>query len=585
MLNAYEDSIPDGSYVFKSYPGMARRRSSFYKMLATEDLKNGIPIFIVMDPENDPFDIDTNPTDYGACYITLYSDANFTYVLRVIDHFSEAAASEKDPSLLYDAIQDFEADPQSWDQQLAPMYKIPISDSFIVVSCTAGFVTMISNNSTTFADAARIRTVLASFVPVMTLTSDDFNQQMVSSTVGVGGALSQAVPAAARSSKQLDEDELLGNIPQTAFQVKRSLDAGSLRPLAVICRNDYDRLDEILCGVRSIKQENIVSMIQSLFSDEQLLTAALGPKLISKLLTFNFVAYQSGSTSSISTGDFPGLTIGCFQKNQVDPLSPSNIYVLKTIERPWQLEKCFQMLEGILNRLSYSDSNPDYSMWTLLFQPSRAQLTRDDFGSAAKEPGPKIATLLVHHFNKALVALSTAFEDSKKQKWVDQQWISFGRDLLKFDNADLIAKSASAQVPKAQFSNSVIWKKAIVADNNNKNDNPLVNNKFAEQDKKRKRDDDAKAEKLLADKKKLVKNPPRSEQICIHDFEHGNGFRTDACKNNKGIGGKCERLHIKPPVGGGKWDHTVLDKVLEGVKRFDSGPKKDALLANINGLR
>ena len=55
----------------------------------------------------------------------------------------------------------------------------------------------------------------------MTLTSDDFNQQMVSSTVGVGGSVKQVVSATTRGSKFFEEDKLLLEIiPQTAFQVR-----------------------------------------------------------------------------------------------------------------------------------------------------------------------------------------------------------------------------------------------------------------------------------------------------------------------------------------------------------------------------
>jgi hypothetical protein len=45
---------------------------------------------------------------------------------------------------------------------------------------------------------------------------------------------------------------------------------------------------------------------------------ALSPKIITKFLTTRFVTHQSGLPNSMSTGEFCGITVACFQRNLVN---------------------------------------------------------------------------------------------------------------------------------------------------------------------------------------------------------------------------------------------------------------------------
>ena len=113
LLNEFDELILDGSNVFPSYaplhPG-ARQRSTYFKIVPTIiKLRRGIPVFLNTTSDLGEFNIITNPTSYGACYVTQYLvDGNYAYVKLLIDHFKEAAAAgDGDASLLFPNIQIF----------------------------------------------------------------------------------------------------------------------------------------------------------------------------------------------------------------------------------------------------------------------------------------------------------------------------------------------------------------------------------------------------------------------------------------------------------------------------------------------
>ena len=108
------------------------------------------------------------------------------------------------------------------------------------MSNTTNFVNVVLDETNDFTDGPRLRVALKSFTPAIKLTSDDFNQMTVSSTVGSSSGASPAIPNSTRTAAQQREDLLLGNVPQTAAATKRTTEAATVQLLAVICRHDYD---------------------------------------------------------------------------------------------------------------------------------------------------------------------------------------------------------------------------------------------------------------------------------------------------------------------------------------------------------
>ena len=244
------------------------------------------------------------------------------------------------------------------------------------------------------------------------------------------------------------------------------------------------------------------------------------------------------------------------------------------------------MLENVLNMITYGDTDPDYSFWKLMFSPLRSQLKSDCFGAAAKEPGTKATTVIVHIINLALNKLGKAFNDKKNFKFSSNDWIVLGRSYLKYVDAEVIALAKGSDQPVlAQFSNAAVEKKAIVQNGSPKpvkDLNPVV---IANKDK-RKKDEVAEVESP-AGKDKRQKGIPLSEQlICIKHFEKVVGLKTDACSNKEGPNGKCPRIHVSGPIGSAKWDSAILDKVLDGVKKYDNkSNNKENIIAKIVSLR
>jgi len=586
-LNDYARSIPDGSYVFMSYPDAYRLSSTFYKGLPTIKLRRGILVFLIIpEPDETPFHIVSNPLDYGAAFIVEFTDREFAYLVKIVDHFGDAADSENDSSLLYPYIQDEDVEEENWDKQLAPMYKIPLSESYIIISNSGTFCHTVHSHSSPCPDAIQIREALAKFNPPLLLTSEDFNPPSVPVVGKSGAGADQSVtPEVSRTAQQNEEDIILGGGPQTTVAMKRTADADSLRPITIMCLHDQDRIDEILGGVRSVTQTNIVTLIEDLFIDHPDLQtlAAFAGKLIPKLLGFKFVIHQSGQPNSISTGDFGGLTIASFQKNLVDPNNTTHRYLQKKFERPWAVERAVGTLENVLNMITYRETDPDYSIWKLMFGPLRSQLKSDRFGAAAQEPGSKATTVIVHSINLALNKLGKAFNDKKNFNFSSNEWIVFGRSLLCYNDKDVIALSkGSDQAPPAQFSNVPVEKKAIVPTGSPKPNNKEVNPVIAANKDKRKKDD-AQVESPVKDKK--LRATPLHEQVCLQHFQKAVGLKTEDCTNSDGLNGKCARIHVAVPIGSAKWDSAVLDKALEGAKMFNKNSNKEVIIAKIASLR
>jgi len=579
MLNEFNDTIGDGSEVFPTYPPPypgARQRSTFFKIIPSIKLRRGLCVFLNMPG----FCILTNPTNYGACYIVLWLDAEFAYVIQLADHYKEAAESENDASFLYPLIQDPETPEENWDVQLSQRYKIPLSDSYFIVSNTSNFVAVVMDESNNFTDGPRLRDALESFKPALVLTSDDFNQSTVPTmgSLAPGAPLSNA-PEVSRSAAQQREDALLGNLPQTTAATKRTADAASLRFLGNICRNNMDRLEVLLGPSRSVTGVTPHDNIQELFTNYSHLQGlvAISAKMLPKFLAGSFAAHQSGQPSSISTCEFgSGVTIASFQKNSIDPLNTTNKYVQQPFTKAWAIENAVSHLVDILNMFAYGEVSPDYSVWTQAFARYRDQLKNGAAMTAAMEPGLHVVTILVHLLNKSLHTFAAALKDDACHDYTDRQWIEHCRFIFRFDDKAVIAEAASKQPPIPQFSNYVVWKKAVVADNV-----IVANPIIADKNKNKKRKDEevnpspAKEKKVKVDKK---------DQICIANFQFQTGIKPVAC-NNKRNNGKCERKHIPAPANGVKWDKDVLDKISAGAQSFDQGTVKDAILAMILTLR
>jgi hypothetical protein len=104
-------------------------------------------VFLIIPSEDGiPFDLLTNPMDYGAAFIVEFTDDEWAYTVKVVDHFQEAAATEDDPSLLCPWIQDEDTPEENWTKQLKEMYKIPLSEQFIIISNTATFCHTINSH-------------------------------------------------------------------------------------------------------------------------------------------------------------------------------------------------------------------------------------------------------------------------------------------------------------------------------------------------------------------------------------------------------------------------------------------------------
>ena len=438
------------------------------------------------------------------------------------------------------------------------------------------------DESNSFADGPRLRKDLLAFNPAIVLTSDDFNQLTVPSmgSLTLGSPQSNAIEVS-RSAAQIREDFLLGTTPQTAAATKRTVDAALLQPLAVICRLDYDRLEKIVGVSRSTTSNRAYDLVQELFSEHPYLQGlvALSPKMLPKFLAASFSAHQSGTPSSISTGDFPGITIASFQCNPIDPLTTTNKYVLQAFTKTKYIEQAVSYLVMILNMFAYGEVKPDYSVWSLMFSHYCDQLKNQIKNCAAMEPGNKCSTIIVHLLNKSLLTFAASLNDVKYYEYTDRQWIDYGRSLFRYDDAKVIAEgTGTAQLPLPQFSNWVTWKKVV----------PVITpaiNPILDVAKKKKQAEKRKNEDVLPspNKERKVKEA-KKDQICISHFQFVEGLKSNAC-NNKKNNGNCERKHLPKPANGVKWDKSVLDKILEVANSFENGATKDSILAHLITLR
>jgi hypothetical protein len=186
-------------------------------------------------------------------------------------------------------------------------------------------VAIVADSTNSFNDGSRLRAALASFDPTMVLTSDDFNQPTVPSMASsVPGVPQVAVPDISRSAAQQREDTILlgSSAPQSSATTKQTSGTALFQPLTVICCRDSNRMDEILGPVRSITQSTtIFDLIQQsrFWEYPQILSlTAVSPKIITTFLTTHFVAHQSELPNSMSTGEFYGITLACFQRNLVN---------------------------------------------------------------------------------------------------------------------------------------------------------------------------------------------------------------------------------------------------------------------------
>ena len=134
-------------------------------------------------------------------------------------------------------------DEENWDKQLAPMYKLPLSEHYIIISNTATFCHTVNSHSSPCPDAVQIREALAKFNPPLLLTSEDFNPPSVPVVGSSGaGAAPSVTPEVSRTAQQKEEDDILGSGPQTTGAMKRTADADSLRAITILCQHNQEPL-------------------------------------------------------------------------------------------------------------------------------------------------------------------------------------------------------------------------------------------------------------------------------------------------------------------------------------------------------